>query len=139
MLQTQHSRLTSPKLNPDHFLRLKTSDQSNLSKNIESVDLMTCAVAMEKHYTKRSVNRDHYKSMSRLRTPERVDLRLLLDGGLVLQGGEQGGVGRHAVEAAVVECHDGRFMRRIEERLGAGDRVLLGTTGPQRPAEGGRR
>lgn len=91
---------------------------------------MTCAVAM----VKRSVNRGHHKSMRRRRTPERIDPRLLLDAGLVLQGGEQGGVGRHAVEAA-----DGRFMRRIEERLGAGDRVLLGTTGPQRPAGGGRR
>lgn len=76
--------------------------------------------------------------MRRRRTPERIDPRLLLDAGLVLQGGEQGGVGRHAVEAAVVD-DDGRFMRRIEERLGAGDRVLLGTTGPQRPAGGGRR
>lgn len=47
--------------------------------------------------------------------PECVYLCSLLDGGLVQQRGEQGGVGRHAVEAAVMERRASRFMRSIEE------------------------
>ena len=72
------------------------------------------------------------------RTPEGVDQRVLLDGGLVQQRGDQGGVGGHAVEAAVEDRLAGWFTGGgvKEERLRAGGRVPLGVTRLQGPAGG---
>lgn len=71
-------------------------------------------------------------------TPEGVDQRVLLDGRLIQQGGQEGGVGGLAVNAAVVDRLSARLARgAAEERLGAGEGEALRAPGLWQP-DGGR-
>lgn len=70
-------------------------------------------------------------------TPDGVDQRVLLRRGVVQQGGEQGGVGGLAVEAAAQLWMSAQLTRSVqEERLRAGEGQLPGTTRLQRPGGG---